>query len=114
MSNPRIKREALGVLAALFSQLGPNLKVLSLSLIKSQEIRNDVELCFSKVNYDPSSLPVDWPKKSLTTRTSVPSGSGNHVPTFDLPKTDLFALLPPDIISKLVSIYVEHSPCCLV
>lgn len=103
-SNPKVKKESHAVLSGLFSQLGPNFKALTMSLIKSPEIKNDIELCFSKVTYDPSSLPATWPKQSLTIRSSLVGESAIQATTiFDLPKTDLFSLLPPDILSKLVS-----------
>lgn len=76
-----------------------------MSLTKSPEIKSDMDLCFSKVDYDPLSLPASWPKQSLTARSSVAAGSDNQVNMkMDLLKTDLFSLLPPDIISKMVSV----------
>ena len=103
-SNPKIRKEAQAVLSGLYNQLGPNVKVLTISLIKSPEIKSDIESCFSKVAYDPSSLPATWPKQSLVVRSSSVGGSETQATTkFDLPKTDLFTLLPADIVSKLVS-----------
>jgi hypothetical protein len=114
-TNPKIKKEAQNVLAELVSQLGPRIKVLVMSLIKSPEIKSDLELCFAKVSYDPSSLPTSWPKQSLADRSSSTNGpESKGTSTFDLPKTDLFSLLPPDTVSKLVRIkscYQQRFPC---
>lgn len=107
-SNPKVKKEATALMVTLYRQIGPKLKALSMSLSKKQEMKSYLDKCFSESNYDPSSLPSTWPKQSIvrSSDTGVGAagpGTGPDSLELDIPKTDLFSLLPPDIAAQMVS-----------
>ena len=103
-SNPKVKREATGLVATLFKQLGPQLKALCMSLATKQDAKNALEKAFSENEYDPSSLPAEWPMRSIVVVSEgAAGGAGSDRLTLEIPKTDLFSLLPPDILTKMVS-----------
>lgn len=90
-------------MAALFRQIGPKLKALSMSLAKNAETKMVLENCFNESDYDPTSLPGSWPRQSIVKNSSNGAAGGTGSLELDLPKTDLFSLLPNDIVNKMVS-----------
>lgn len=102
-ANPKVKREAVATMGTLHKQIGSKLKGLSLSLAKKPDIKNNLEKCFSEYEFDPSSLSL---RKHcvLAPGGSVESGAGPGSIELTIPTTDLFSVLPTDILSKLVSL----------
>lgn len=99
-------------MATLFRQIGPKLKALSMSLAKNAEAKVALENCFNESAYNPSSLPSTWPRQSIV-RSICDEAAGNAGSlVLDLPKTDLFSLLPSDIMNRMVSRTREEARLC--
>lgn len=102
--NAKVKKESLTCFALLHRQIGPGLKSLSVSLAKQSSTREQLQKCFEDNPFDPSFSSATFSRSSIVGRVNNHVGNGKSTPSFvlDVPTVDLFALLPPDILSKLV------------
>ena len=106
-SGPKIQKEATACFAILHQQIGPQLKALSLSLVKDPRLKTQLQKCIDDNPFDPSSLLKVWPKESLAYQQIV--GDGCSQPShgrlaINVPKTNIFSLLPNDIVARLVGL----------
>ena len=103
----KVQREATSCFAVLHQQIGPGMKALALSLSKQQSTKNRLQKCFDDNPFDASNLVNSWPKESIAFQNDVCQGQSHpsHRLALNVPKTNLLALLPDDIVSKLVSTY---------
>jgi hypothetical protein len=88
----------------IFKQIGPKFGALTMSLSKEQATKIYLDNCFSESVFDPSSLPDAWPMQTMMIRSAgAPGAVGPDSLSLDIPKTEIFSLLPPDILTKMVS-----------
>lgn len=113
-SNPKVKKEALAVMSTMYAQIGPKIRALSISIAKTAETKTTLETCFNSSTFDASSVPTDWNRRYMFDADQVDGArqAGGAI-DLEVPRTDIFSLLTPDIIAKLVSnirkvIYVLH------
>ena len=100
----KIQKETTVCFAILHQQIGPHLKALSLSFVKDPRLKTQLQKCFDDNPYDPSSLSKVWPKDSLAYQQNVGAARSQHARlAIDAPKTNIFSLLPSDIVARLVS-----------
>lgn len=90
--------------ALLHRQVGPGLKSLAVSLAKQSSIKEQLQKCFEDNPFDPSFASTTWARASVVGRAKTLGGNGESATSLvlDVPTVDLFALLPVDILSKLV------------
>jgi hypothetical protein len=102
--NAKVKKEALTCFSLLHRQIGPGLKSLALSLAKQSSAKEQLQKCFEENPFDPSFSSAIWPRSSIVGKTNnrVVNGESSPALVLDIPTVDFFALLPPDILSKLV------------
>jgi hypothetical protein len=102
--NAKVKKEALSCFALLHRQIGPGLKSLAVSLSKQSSTKEQLQKCFEENPFDPSFSSAIWPRSSVVGRAKNHVGNGESTPALvlDVPTVDLLALLPADILSKLV------------
>lgn len=105
-----MKRAAFSVLGVLHIQLGPGFKALCFSLAKKPASKDDMEKCFDRHEFDASVQTTEWSRCSIVGSKAGTNG-GPQSPgrglAFDIPKTDLFALLPDDCLDRMVRIVIE-------
>lgn len=102
-SSVKIQKEATACFAILHQQIGPQLKALSLSFVKDPRLKTQLQKCMDDNPYDPSSLSKVWPKDSLAYQQNVGVERSQHASlAIDVPKTNIFLLLPSDIVARLV------------
>lgn len=102
--NAKVKKEAMTCFALLHRQIGPGLKSLAVSLAKQPSTKEQLQKCFEENPFDPSFSSANWSRFSVVGRSSSRVGNGVSKPSLvlDVPTVDLFALLPSDILIKLV------------
>lgn len=101
----KVKREACSCFALLHQQIGPGLKALSISLAKQENVKEQLQKCFEENPFNSSIQLTSWPRVSIVRQDSKLSGRGQTSSSalgLEVPKIDLFAALPDDIIAKLV------------
>jgi hypothetical protein len=89
----------------LHRQIGPGLKSLSISLAKQASTKEQLQKCYEDHPFDPSLTTGSWPRSSIVERFNCRVGIGeSSTPAFvlEVPTVDLFTVLPPDILWKLV------------
>jgi hypothetical protein len=89
-------------LAILHRQLGPALKALVLSLVKPQQIKDQLQKCFDDNPFDPALSSTKWTRSSIAGRIATRDGILESGVVLDIPTLDLMAALPADILTKLV------------
>jgi hypothetical protein len=78
-----------------------------MSLAKKPDTKSCLDKCFSENEYDASAVPSVWKKESIAINKLAESGDTKpNSLELDIPKTDLFSVLPPDILTKMVSVEV--------
>lgn len=103
--NAKVKREAMTCIGLLHQQIGPGLKGLAMSLAKQSGVKELLQKSFEENPFDSSSHFTSWSRTSVTAKQNPLNVKGrDSSPSFklDVPKTDLFLVLPPDILTKLV------------
>lgn len=101
----KVKREATSCFSVLHRHIGPSFKAVSTSLAKKPDLKDRLTQCFDSNPHDPALKNFEWPRSSLAVKGGAAGGSLD----LDVPKSDLFANLPDDILAKLVRICVLHS-----
>jgi hypothetical protein len=115
--NAKVKREAVACFGLLHRQVGPGLKGLAMSLSKQPNIKEVLQKCFDENPFDSSTQFASWPRSSVVSRGNAVTGGGRAPSpafTLNVPRTDLFAALPPDIMTKLVSLQYFCRPTCAI
>jgi len=108
-----VKKEALRVSGTLYKQIGPRFKILIMSLVKTQDTKSCLEKCFDDIVYDAEALSA-WRKQPLASIAgSSTESTGQPSLDLDIPKTDIFSRLSPDIMSRMVSNDAVFL-CCIV
>lgn len=97
----KVKREAFSCFGLLHQQVGPSLKSVAITLAKQAAIKDQLQKCFDENPFDSSLLSASWARTSIVGRGREPIQSPSAL-ALDVPKTDLCAALPPDIIAMLV------------
>lgn len=112
-SNAKVKDAALKVLGEFHRQIGPPIKVLSLSLAKPA-LRQVLEKCFAEAAFDPALDKADFPRRSLPLSLSLLSSEpdqGSADISLQVPRCDLFDTVNDDCIAQLVSNRISSAPC---
>ena len=97
-----MKSAALALFGELHIQLGPVLKVMTLSNIQDDGIKKQVEKKFDSYPHDPSSsVPT---RRCLVADEDEDNEAGvASTLGMEIPKTDLISELPGNIFDRLVS-----------
>ena len=103
-SSLKIHKEATACCVVLHQQIGPHIKALSLSLVKDQRLKTQMQNCLDDNPFNPSILPKVWPKESVACQEKAGDGQQprNVELSINIPKTNLIMLLPKDICATLV------------
>jgi hypothetical protein len=101
-TNPKVKREALLLAGLIHTQLGPSFGALAISMTKKSDVRTQLDKCFAEFVYDTSFEEKQWQKSSFASILSCPDAIVDKKSlVLNVPKTDLFTVLPDDLLSKL-------------
>jgi hypothetical protein len=107
-STIKTKREAIACFGTIHKQLGPTFKALTLTLATSQDLHNMLEECFNANPYDASYRNHDWKSQCIALRSA--NGNVESTLVLEVPKTDLFAILPDDCLTNMVRCLLFGAP----
>ena len=90
----------------MHQHLGPILKALALSAIQDGPANIQAEKQIDANPYDPSASANPQRKCLVLNKDDANEAGSAAIAGMDIPKTDLMAELPPDILSKMVCRFV--------
>jgi cytoskeleton-associated protein 5 len=103
--NIKVNRAAFATMGLMHVQLGPTMKAVTLSSIKTPSLRDEIEKVFGENPFDSSISSKEWPKNYIFSNSANDTedggdnaGSGMN---FELPKMDLMLELPSDCLARM-------------
>ena len=97
-----MKNAALSLIGILHQHLGPILKAVVMSAIQDNSIRSHVEKKIDANPHDPSAMANPKRKCLLFKEGDENEGGGTAGMGINIPKIDLMAELPSDILTDMV------------
>lgn len=111
-NNVKVKRESYALIGLMYQHLGPALKALLLSMTSQSTVKEQLQKCFDENAYDPAIKSANWAKRSIQlnrTNSSGSEGQSHLSVNLEIPKTDLIASLPKDLLSRMVRLLFNSS-----